>query len=250
MMKILQKDPKNEPLNVSDCCVNKVLLAELPNHASYTGNRFFVHLPISECHLWVPFLLDTGSDITLLPQSFVSNYVPNCPDVTLPSPLKATTASASSLTITRTVKFTFLFETPTQEPVILEHVCFVSPDVSSPILGQDLLIRASPIIDYQQATIQLFDFSLPLFPQNACSQMPRTASVYTSHEYLIPPNSVCNAVTHVNTDTHIAQSLVTPIYPTKRSKPLTVTSCIIAEGSTANIQLPISNETDSPIHLP
>ena len=54
--------------------INNTILDELPS--SYEDSRFFVHIPVLESNSSVAFHIDTGSDITLLPLTFVERHIP------------------------------------------------------------------------------------------------------------------------------------------------------------------------------
>ena len=223
--------------------VNKTFLQEMPQ-LSYDQTRFFVHLSIKEVQLKVPFHVDTGADVTLLPQSFVNEYLSQRAHQIEPTDLRAQTVSKSSLPLTGSLKLTFCFDSNGNE-LLLKHSCFISPNIHFPILGQDILVQANALLDYKQKHAKLFNNSFTLLPQ---STRKGISTIYLIEQCILPPQSAMLLQCQSRKLSSITQAIVQPRVMPK--KDIVVTPCLISAGPADKIPVLVANQTDIPIHLP
>ena len=81
-----------------------------------------------------------------------------------PTDLRAQTASKSSaLPLIGPLRSTLRFDSNSNE-LLLKHNCFISPNIHFPILGQDILVQANALLDYQNKRAKLFNYLFTLLP--------------------------------------------------------------------------------------
>ena len=235
---------KSRTITTSEQEFQKIVDKELPkpeiNSLFFAEKRFYVHLKVAEAALYVPFFLDTGSDITLLPQNFVNNYVKDYATLQKQTDLTGKTATAGALNIAFEMELNFCLD----KNVYIKHKCYVSPDVTSPILGQDFLTKSNAVIDYEARRVRLHNIQFSCVPE---SQTNKSIPVYASQEITILPGTVTKIVSQINAPKVNFHGIVSQNYRLKKA--ITIASILIAPGSSQNIILPIANETENPIHI-